>query len=172
MPIFNLHGRSLALTVLCLTVPAAVIAGPVEGRVRHAMTIVLDPATHTLGVSDVVQLPARPADGAVDFVLNAALRLTRSEPAAREVPLGADATFFGINGTSQDLTRQAGVKRYRVPLGRGADDPHHRLRGGRQLRPVRPEGAVHAGLPRDGGDPGARGRLPGRQRLLVSVLQP
>ena len=66
-------------------------AGPLAGRPKHAMTITVDPATHVLTVTDRVQLPNRPADGVVEFVLNAALRVTRSEPAVREVPLGADA---------------------------------------------------------------------------------
>ena len=65
------------------------------------MAVTLDPATHKLSVTDRVQLAARPADGVVDFVMNAALRVTRSEPAVREVPLGADATFFGINGSGE-----------------------------------------------------------------------
>jgi len=114
--------RAAAFAVLAALSAVVAHGGPVEGRVRHVMTVSLDPATHKLVVADTVQLPARPADGVVDFVLNGALRLTRSEPAASEVPLGGDATFFGINGTSQDLSRQAGVKRYRVilPAGRAA----------------------------------------------------
>ncbi len=94
-------------------------AGPVDGRVKHTMAVTLDSATHRLTVTDQMQLAARPADGIVDFVMNAALRVTRSEPAVREVPVGADATFFGINGTGDATGRQVGVKRYRATLAPG-----------------------------------------------------
>ncbi|HEY3384262.1 MAG TPA: M20/M25/M40 family metallo-hydrolase [Vicinamibacterales bacterium] len=107
---------SIALVLLSLSIPAwAAVPG---GRVRHAMSVSLDPATHQLVVTDTIQLPHAWA-GAVDFVLSGALHLTRSEPAAREVPLGRDATLFGINGTSEDLGRQAQVKRYQVTLAPG-----------------------------------------------------
>ena len=101
------------------TVPGQASAAPLDGRVKHTMVVRLDPATHTLTVIDQMQLAARPADGIVDFVMNAALRVTRSEPAVREVPVGADATFFGINGTGDATGRQAGVKRYRATLAPG-----------------------------------------------------
>ncbi len=105
-------------------VPAAVVllgsapatSAPLQGRVKHSMTVAIDPASHELSVVDRVTFADRPADGAVDFVMNAALRLTRSEPAAAEVPLGKDATFFGINGTGAGTGRQVGVKRYRATL--------------------------------------------------------
>ncbi len=80
------------------------------------MAVTLEPAVHKLTVSDQMQLAARPADGVVDFVMNAALRVIRSEPAVREMPVGADATFFGINGTGDATGRQVGVKRYRATL--------------------------------------------------------
>ncbi len=83
------------------------------------MAVTLDPVTHTLTVTDQMQLAARPVDGVVDFVMSAALRVTRSEPAVREVPVGADATFFGINGTGDATGRQVGVKRYRTTLAPG-----------------------------------------------------
>ncbi len=108
-----------AVLLACM-VPAPAQAAPVTGRPKHAMTIAVDPASHKLTVTDRVQLPSRPADGVVEFVMNAALRVTRSEPEAREVPLGADARFFGINGTGEGTERQVGVKRYRATLPAGA----------------------------------------------------
>jgi hypothetical protein len=92
------------------------VAAPVNGRVKHIMAVTLDPATHKLTVTDRMQLAMRPADGVVDFVMNAALRVTHSEPAIREVPVGADARFFGINGTGDAAGRQAGMKRYSATL--------------------------------------------------------
>ena len=115
--------RRLSVAVLALLLLAvlgvAADAGPLNGRVKHAMTVSIDPATHRLVVSDVVQLPARPDDGVVEFVLSGALRLTHSEPPARAIPLGQDAQFFGINGTSADLAKQVDVRRYRVVLPAG-----------------------------------------------------
>jgi aminopeptidase N len=105
-----------SLLLLALFIPASTSAGPLQGRPKHAMTIALDPVTHRIAVTDVVQLPARPADGAVDFLLSGVLRVTKSDPVVREVPIGADASFFGINGTSGDLARQVRAKRYRATL--------------------------------------------------------
>jgi len=95
------------------------LAGPLDGRVKHAMTVTIDPVTHKLVVTDRVRLAARPADGVVDFVMNAALRITRSDPVVREVPMGADAPFFGINGSGEGTDRQVGTKRYRATLAPG-----------------------------------------------------
>jgi aminopeptidase N len=114
---------ALRLLVLTAIVQAGASApsfpAPVAGRPRHAMTITVDPTTHRLAVTDTVQLPARPADGSVDFVMNAALRVTKSQPPLREVPLGTDATFFGINGSGEATGRQVGMKRYRATLPTG-----------------------------------------------------
>ncbi len=116
----RLSPRWLSFLALFLLLAARAPALPVDGRVSHAMAVSLDPASHRLAVTDTVRLSARPADGVVDFVLNGAFRLTRSEPAAREVALGQDATFFGINGTSAENAGQVRVKRYRVSLPAGA----------------------------------------------------
>ncbi|MFB3854765.1 MAG: M20/M25/M40 family metallo-hydrolase [Vicinamibacterales bacterium] len=94
-------------------------AAPAQGPVEHEMKIALDPATHRLVVSDKIALASRPPGGSVDFVLNAALRLVRAEPAATEVPVSAGGAFFGINSTA-NLGRQVKVKRYRVSLPPGA----------------------------------------------------
>ncbi len=104
--------------------------------------------------------------------MNAALRVTRGEPEVREVPLGADARFFGINGTGEGTERQVGVKRYRVGPARGVVRADGLLPGRRQLRPVGQEGGVHARLPGDGRSARRRGRVPRRQQLLVSRVQP
>ena len=83
------------------------------------MTVGLDPQSHVLTVTDRVQLAARPASGVVDFVLNAALKVSSATPAAVEVPLGAASTFFGLNGSGDAASRQIGVKRYRARLAPG-----------------------------------------------------
>jgi Peptidase family M28/PDZ domain/Peptidase family M1 domain len=93
-----------------------------SGRVHHALKISLDPARDWLSVEDVVSVPAdssgpgrRESLGMTDFLLHAGLRITASEPAVEEVPLGDTERFFGINSSAV----QAPLKRYRV-ASRGA----------------------------------------------------
>ena len=104
--------------------------------------------------------------------MNAALRVTRSEPAVREVPVGADAT----------LLRDQRHRSCDEPAGWGEALPRRRCAPGQtalsvsyegvdRLRSVRQEGGVHARLPRDGRHSRRRGRLPRRQQLLVSLVQ-
>ncbi len=83
------------------------------------MAVSLDPLSHVLKVTDQMRLASRPADGVVDFVLNAALKVSGSTPAVVEVPLGTASTFFGINGSGDAAARQIGVKRYRARLAPG-----------------------------------------------------
>jgi hypothetical protein len=121
MPIAPLRSARLCLATLAVSVAlaAAATAGPPEGRVRHSMTVSLEPATDTLTVTDQVRLASRPADGVVDFVLNASLHISRAVPPVVEVPLGTAATFFGINGSGDAAARQIGVTRYRARLAPG-----------------------------------------------------
>jgi hypothetical protein len=65
-------------------------------------------------VSDAVRVPAG-AGGTVEFLLNRALTLTRSEPEAVEVPLGDPFPSFGINASALDLA-EGQLKRYRVAV--------------------------------------------------------
>ncbi len=129
---------------------------------HHDIVVSLDPATGRIGVIDTVTLPARPARGVVEFVLNEALRLSSSKPPAREVPLGEAVTFSGINSASVDPARQAGLRSYRVGLPPGAaqielayegkmnfglsDEKEQYTRGFRETRGiVSPEGVYLAG---------------------------
>lgn len=58
--------------------PAA--PAPAAGRVRHALRVVLDPQSHRISVDDEITIPP----GAnLDFLLNARLQLTASEPSVR-----------------------------------------------------------------------------------------
>ncbi len=116
---------TLRLAVPCLAafvasvLPAVPAPAPAEGRVRHAMTVGIDPPSHTLTVTDRVQLASRPAGGVIDFVLNSALKVASSTPAVVEVPLGSASALFGINGSGDAASRQIGVKRYRARLAPG-----------------------------------------------------
>ena len=85
-----------------------------ETLVSHRLTLSLDPGAHRLTVEDVVTLPAAPG-GSFDFLLNAALSVTRSEPKATEVPLGDVSPFTGNNGGTEP-GKGVSLKRYRVTL--------------------------------------------------------
>ena len=75
--------------------PASAQAPPIAlQRVRHSMHVTLDPKTHKLVVDDQI---AFPKGHPVEFLLNANLRLTQSDPPVREIPLGETEKFFGIN---------------------------------------------------------------------------
>jgi aminopeptidase N len=101
--------RSLA--AICLFACALpVVAGE---RVRHEMTVDLDPVTHRLAVTDRVTLAAAAADGPVDFLLNSALEIRDSDPAVFAVPLDDVETFFGINAAPGESDR-APLTRYRL----------------------------------------------------------
>jgi aminopeptidase N len=121
---FTIAGSSCAAVVRPLAAAVALVgaasplapAAPVSGRPIHAITVTVEPSTHMIRVIDRVRLPDRPPDGIAEFVMNAALRVTRSAPEVREVPLGTDARFFGINGSGEGTERQVGVKRYRATL--------------------------------------------------------
>ena len=126
------RGRGASLSVACLLVVLAWLAGggldhpeaaagpPAlqgAGRISHALTVSLDPARHALAVTDVVRLPEHPAGGTVEFLLNGALVITRSEPPAREVPLADTTRFFGLNAGPGE--HRPPVKRYQVSLPEG-----------------------------------------------------
>ncbi|HSD29565.1 MAG TPA: M20/M25/M40 family metallo-hydrolase, partial [Vicinamibacteria bacterium] len=87
------------------------------GRVHHTLKVTLDAARGWLSVEDEMRVPALssrgtstgsgPEGSAVEFLLHSGLKVTASEPAVREVPLGDTARFFGINSseTSAPLKR-------------------------------------------------------------------
>ncbi len=82
-------------------------------RVRHEMEIDLDPGAHRIAVTDGIALPAAPAGGSIEFLLNSALEIRESDPAVTEVPLGDVEEFFGINAAPGE-SGLAPLTRYRV----------------------------------------------------------
>jgi hypothetical protein len=97
------------------------LGAPAPGRAHHSLRVVLDPARRWLSVTDTLTPPGSGGGRSVDFLLNAALKVTASEPAVAEVPAGqADgAGLLGIDGAS-DLYAAGKLKRYRVTLPAGA----------------------------------------------------
>jgi uncharacterized iron-regulated protein len=128
-------------------------------RVHHSLKVGLQPATDGLRVSDLVTLPPTGADE-VEFLLGGALTLTRSEPEAREVPLGEAARDFGLGVSAQDPA-EGQVRRYRVARAEGdsirleysgpfdfglSDQKEEHIRGSRETRGiVSTEGVYLAG---------------------------
>jgi hypothetical protein len=104
-------GEKVGLVAICLIAFAGLAAA--EERVRHEMTIELDPGTQRLAISDRVTLPPAPEGEAIEFLLNSALEIRESEPSVSEVPLGDVDAFLGIN-TSPDEGDRAPLTRYRV----------------------------------------------------------
>jgi hypothetical protein len=85
------------------------------GRVHHSLRVALDPAARRLAVTDALTIPAGGA-GEVQFLLNAALRVTASEPVVAELPLGDTSRFFGLKASTSDLSPVGPLKRYRTAV--------------------------------------------------------
>ena len=113
------------------------------------------------------------ANGAVEFLLNGALEISASEPPADAVPLAwrrppSSATTPAPVGPS---TPQGKLQRYRVrlPEGGGKRPPH--LRRAVRLRPRTQKEEYKRGFRDTAGIVSPRGRLPRRERLLVSAVR-
>ena len=126
--------RALALLSTLAGLGLAAVAAPAAapaaeaGRVRHSMKVTLDPVRGWLSVTDVLSFPADSSGpvqsrslgmtgeasskppGMTEFLLHGGLKITASEPAVTEVPLGDTARFFGINSSTVSIP----LKRYRV----------------------------------------------------------
>ncbi len=99
--------------------PSARGAEPTPAHPRYDLAVTVDPAAHHLAVEATLTLPAAPQGGTVDVLLNGALSVTRSTPAAEEVPAGDVGAFLGNNGTSDALGAAVALKRYRFRVGTG-----------------------------------------------------
>ncbi|HET9262281.1 MAG TPA: M20/M25/M40 family metallo-hydrolase [Vicinamibacterales bacterium] len=77
---------------------------------HHALTVVLEPATHRLVVADTLTMPA--GETRLEFLLNSHLQITKSSIQVHEVPLGDVSPFFGINASGSPGA--VPLKRYRM----------------------------------------------------------
>jgi uncharacterized iron-regulated protein len=97
----------------------APVAAPGGTRVRHALDVAVDVSRGRLRVKDVLRVPAASvAGGEAQFLLHAALKLTDSDPQAKELPAAAAAArrFFDTGAAGQDLYSNGKLKRYSVAL--------------------------------------------------------
>jgi hypothetical protein len=104
---------------------AAAAAAEPAARVRHSLTVTLDPARGWLEAADTLTVPAGAVvDGEAQLLLNGTLAVAASEPTLTELPIGGSgsgaatdaARFFGINGAADEAYLEGKVKRYRVAL--------------------------------------------------------
>src|SRR3972149_360968 len=106
------QAASFLLVLAFLAVPAPgtrAQTADAPARVRHSLSVTLDPATHHLTAVDHLTLPAARRGAPAEFLLNATLTIGRSVPAVREVPIGDLTPFFGINGRTPDAIGPEGV---------------------------------------------------------------
>lgn len=100
----------LGMFVLCASVLAC--AASAQDRVHQTLDVTLDPATGTVAVK--AEVTPEGQSGEIEFLLHSRLRVTKSEPAVREVPVGDVAWLGEIEGG--EVQQAAAVKRYRVTL--------------------------------------------------------
>ncbi len=102
-----LLGATLFASVgLAQPAPSAPLAA-----VHHDLDVSFVPASGLLRVTAKVTLPRRTSP---ELLLNGALRVTKSHPALKEVPLGDVAAFFGNNAAATEPSRRVALKRYRA----------------------------------------------------------
>ena len=65
-------------------------------------------------VEDAISLESLDSEESVEFLLNSALEIIDSNPAVERVPLGEVEGFYGINGTSIELSGEIELARYRL----------------------------------------------------------
>ena len=105
-------GRPLRLAWLALCTSLVACAASAQDRVHEVLDVSLDPATGRISVKADVTAGGSAQD--VEFLLHGRMRITKAEPAVREVPVG-DVSWLGeIEGGEPQ--RGAPVKRYRVAL--------------------------------------------------------
>ncbi len=132
-----------------LLVTATLVAGLATAAlasepIHHRMTIELDPTRHTIQVVDQLTLPETGAEQDREFLLNAALTITETSIPVSPVPLGDVDDFYGINGSSAELSGGIELARYRLDAAPEGGTPHLSPSGGTLV--LRWEGAVHFGL--------------------------
>jgi hypothetical protein len=98
----------LAATLAAAPAFAQTAPAPAAGP-HHRLDIRLDPAGHRLAATDEVTWPGGSPSGPRTFVLNAALSITRAEPAVIEVPVADALRELGLDASSR-----VPLKAYRV----------------------------------------------------------
>ena len=111
---FSRTWRSILLLFL-----VAGTAHAAENETRYELDVGIEPGTHQLQVSAVVELPPEFAGRPVEFLLTSALQIDDSDPNINRLPY-EQGGFTGINGSSVVLGQLDAIARYRVTLPEGS----------------------------------------------------
>ncbi len=90
-----------------------------ENGTRYELDVGIEPGTHQLQVSAVVELPPEFAGRSVEFLLTSALQIDDSDPNVTRLQY-EQGGFTGINGSSVVLGQLDAIARYRVTLPEGS----------------------------------------------------
>ena len=90
-----------------------------ENETHYQLDVGIEPGTHQLKVSAVVELPPEFAGRTVEFLLTSVLPIDDSDPNVNRLPYEAGG-FTGINGSSVELGDLKAIARYRVTLAEGS----------------------------------------------------
>ena len=90
-----------------------------ENETHYKLDVGIEPGTHQLKVSAVVELPPQFAGRSVEFLLTSALQIDDSDPELNRLQY-EQGGFTGINGSSVVLGELEAIARYRVNLPEGS----------------------------------------------------
>ena len=90
-----------------------------ENETHYQLAVAIEPDTHQLKVSAMVELPPEYAGRSVEFLLTSALQIHDSDPNASRLQY-EQGGFTGINGSSVVLGELEAIARYRVTLAEGS----------------------------------------------------
>ena len=90
-----------------------------ENETHYQLAVAIEPGTHQLRVSAVVELPPQFAGRSVEFLLTSALQIDDSDPNVKRLQY-EQGGFTGINGSSVVLGELEAIARYRVTLAEGS----------------------------------------------------
>ena len=92
----SLGGHQTRPAATAAPATAAASKRPAVSSVHHVLSARLDPARHTVAVTDEIAWPADNTASQLTFVLNSTLRVTASDPSVEEVIAPATAHPVGI----------------------------------------------------------------------------
>ena len=149
---------------------AAGTAHTAENAARYELDVGIEPATHQLEVSAVVDLPKEFAGREVEFLLTSALQIHDSEPEITRLPY-EQGGFTGINGSSVVLGQLDAIARYRVTLPEGSSTLKLSYGGTVNFPLSSPQEEYARGIIETAGTGQQRRRLSRRPHALVPLLQ-
>ena len=119
--------------------------GAAQGHVFHTLSVEVDPATHTLAVDALIDLPKAWTSAGTEFVLNEALYVVSSKPAVTELgPDGEGDVRYALAEDATDGTLQMtynGKINYEL-----SDEKEQYTRGFRQTRGLISDEGIYLSL--------------------------